>query len=138
MLSFWNIADAAAAAQFTAANEALRGRNNINDNSRYVAHYNQNIIQVAILPKHFKSWLPTELLSNERYVFLKDLTTENDWIFELGIESGIYAPVFFDNIFQDKNRFWYQDKDNALLRRPTVSMAQSIIRTETNKDESTS
>ena len=43
---------------------------------------------------HILSKTPTELSYIERSSHMKDVTTENNWTFELGMGDGIDIPIY--------------------------------------------
>ena len=60
--------------------------------------------QDAMLSKHTTSRPRQSLFYIERSVFNKDVNTENDWNFELSIESEIVVPLDALVGFQERNR----------------------------------
>ena len=79
-----------------AANLALAGSLFINDISWFVPQYTPNISQKLIL-EYIVSRAATQLTYIKGSSYSKDVTTENYWIFELGVQSGIDVPIFCNN-----------------------------------------
>ena len=68
-----------------AANLALAGRVIIDDISLYVPQYTPSISNQKLMLSHIVSKAPTELTYIKRSTYMKDVTTENNWTFELGV-----------------------------------------------------
>ena len=107
---------------------------NIKDISWYIPHYtpsmeNQQLVMDQILDKY-----PTELYYMERIVFRKDVTTSNNWTFELG-NSGESTPTFVIVAFQARNKIDSQTHDNAIFDRLPVSNAVCKIGSENYPDD---
>ena len=77
---------------------------------------------------------PTLLHYPERSVFLKEVNTQNHWIFELGTQEGINVPIWIFVAFQQIDRQNDQGLNNDTFYRPPVSSAQCIIGTEKYPD----
>ena len=61
----------------------------------YVAHSTPpSISNQKIILGHILSKAPTELSYIKRSPFVKDLTSENNWVFELGVGDGIDIPIY--------------------------------------------
>ena len=65
---------------YDAANLALAGRVTIDDISWYVPHYTPSIPNQKLMLGHIVSKAPTELSYFKRSPYLKDLTTQSNWI----------------------------------------------------------
>ena len=72
----------------------------INSIERYVPHYTPSVSNQAILCKQILSQVPTELQYVQRSVFVKEVSTQNFWIFELGTQEGINFPLWITVDFQ--------------------------------------
>ena len=73
------------------ANLALAGRVVIHDISLYVSHYTPNTSNQKLMLRHNVSKTPTDFSGIRRSSYMKDVTTENNWTFELGVgEKLIY------------------------------------------------
>ena len=77
-----------------AAKVALAGRVTIDVISWYVPHYTSSISNQKLMLGHIVSKAPTELSYIERSSYMKDVTTENNWTFELGVGHGIDVPIY--------------------------------------------
>ena len=77
-----------------AANLAFAGRVIIDDVSWYVPHYTPSISNNKLLLEHSVSKAPTELSYIKRSSYMKDVTTENNSTFELGVGDGIEIPIY--------------------------------------------
>ena len=107
---------------------------NIKDISWYIPHYvpsleNQQLVMDQILDKD-----PTELYYIERVVFRKDVTTNNNWTFELG-NSGESTPTFVIVGFQARNKIDSQTHNNATFDRLPISNAVCKIGSEKYPDD---
>ena len=106
----------------------------IKDISWYNPHYtpsmeNQQLVMDQILDKD-----PTELYYMERFVFRKDVNTNNNWTFELG-NRGESTPTFVIVGFQARNKIDSQTHDNAIFDRLPVSNAVCNIGSEKYPDD---
>ena len=77
---------------------------------------------------------PTLLHYVERSVFMKEVNTQNLWIFELGTQEGINVPKWIFVAFQQSDRQNDQNLNNDTFYRPPVTSAQGIIGTEKYPD----
>ena len=66
-----------------AENLALAGRIIIDDKSLYVPHYTPNISTQKLMLRHIISKAATDMSFIKRSSHMKDVTTENNWTFEL-------------------------------------------------------
>ena len=78
--------------------------------------------------------LPTELQYVERSVFMKELTTQKLWTFELGTQEGINVPIWITIGSQQRQRQNSENLSNDTFYRPPVTSAQCIIGTEKYPD----
>ena len=109
------------------------GKIKINSIELYVPHYTPSISQQAILSRKILSKTPTELQYVKRYVFMKEVNTENFWTFELGTQEGKNILIWYIVGFQHKDRQGSQNLNNIFYRTPVTS-AQCIIGTERYPD----
>ena len=58
---------------------------------------------------------------------MKDVTTENIWSFELGVEDGIDVTIYVIAGFVQRDQFIQQHQKNDTFYRPSVVNAQCII-----------
>ena len=106
---------------------------NIKDIGWYIPHYsprmeNQQLVMDQILNKE-----PTELYYIERTVFRKDVNTNNNWTFELGM-SGESTPTWVCVAFQARNKVNSQTHDNSTFDQLPVSSAVCRIGSENYPD----
>ena len=72
----------------------MAGRVLTDDISWYVPQYTPSISNQKLMFGHKVSIIPTELSYNKRLSYMKDVTTENNWNFELGVGDGIDIPLY--------------------------------------------
>ena len=75
------------------ANVALAGRVIIDDMKWYVPDYTPSVSNQNLMLRQIVSKAPSELSIIKRSSFMKDATTENNWVFELGVADGIDIPI---------------------------------------------
>ena len=78
--------------------------------------------------------MATELQYPERSVFMKKLSTQNFWTFDLGTHEGINITIWMYVGFQQNDRQHDQNLNNDTFRRLPVTSAQCIIETERYTD----
>ena len=110
-----------------AINLALAGRVIIKDLSWYVVHYTRSISNQKFLWDYITSKDPTELAYIKRSSYMKDVTTENNWVFDLGEGDGIDLPIYVIVGFMQRDQFNQQHQNNDTVCRPSVVNAQCII-----------
>ena len=76
----------------------------------------------------------TELSVNKRSSFMKDVTTENFWTFELAVGDGIDIPIYVVVGFMQRDQFNQQHQNNDTFKRPSGVNAQFIIGSENFPD----
>ena len=76
---------------------------------------------------HVVSKTPAELSYIIRSSYMKDVTTENNWNFELGVGDGIDIPVYVIVGFMRRDQFNQQHQNKDTLYRPCVVNAHCII-----------
>ena len=113
-----------------AANVALAGRVIIDDISWYVPHYTTSISNRKLMLSNIASKIPTELTYIKRSSSMKGVTTENDWIFELGVEDGIDVSIYVKVGFMQRDQFNQQPQNNDTFYGPSVVNAQCVISSE--------
>ena len=99
-----------------------------------VPHYSPNLEEYNKLMNQIKKNTPTLLHYPERSVFMKEVNTQNLWIFELGTPEGINVPIWIFVAFQQIAQQNDQDLNNDTFFRPLVTSAQCIIGTEKYPD----
>ena len=92
----------------------------------YVAYYTPSISQQKIIMNQIVRNVPTELQYVERYVFMKEINTQNLWSFELGTHEGINIPIWIVIGFQQRERQDSQNMNNDTIFRLPVTSAQCI------------
>ena len=102
----------------------------IDDISLYVPHYTPNISNQKFILGPIVSKTPTELSFNKQSSYMKDVTTENNWTFELAVGDGIDLPVYVVLRFMQRDQFNQQHQINATFYRPSVVAAQCKIGSE--------
>ena len=100
----------------------------------YIPHYICSMQQQAILSKQILNKTPTQIQYPERFVFLKEVNTQNFWTFELGTQEGINIPTFIFVAFQQNDRQHDQNLNNVTFVRLPVISAQVVIGTEWYRD----
>ena len=83
-----------------------------------------------LLLEHIVSKTPTEFSFIKRSSYMKDVTTENNWTFELGVGDGIDIPIYVIVGFMQRDQFNQQHQNNDTFYRPSVVNAQSILGSE--------
>ena len=110
------------------------GKIKINAVEWYVPHYTPSIQQQSILSKQFINKTPTEINYPERSVFMKEVNTQNFWVFDLGTQQGINIPTWIFVAFQQNDRQNDQNLNNDTFARLPVISAQVVIGTERYPD----
>ena len=113
-----------------AANLVLAGRVFVDDIVCYVPHYTPSISNQKLMLSKIASKTRTELAYTKRSSYKKDVTTENNWTFELGVGDGIDVPIYVIVGFIQRDHFNQQHQNIDTLYRPSVVIAQSIIGSE--------
>ena len=113
-----------------AANLALAGKVNIEDLSWYVPQYTPSVKNQKLMLRHIESKIPTELTYSKRSSYMKNVTTENIWNFELGVGDGFDVPIHVVVGFMQRDQFNQQHQNNDIFYRSSVVNAQSIRRSE--------
>ena len=115
-------------------NAVANGGVKINSLDWYVPHYTVNLEEYTKLMTQIKKNTPTLLHYIERFVFMKEVNTQNLWTFELGTQEGINVPIWIFVAFQQSDRQNNQNLNNDSFYRPPVTSAQCIIGTEKYPD----
>ena len=107
----------------------------VKDISWYIPHYvpnleNQQLVMDQILIKD-----PTELHYIEGVVFRKDVNTNKNWTFELGISNNESCPIFVIVGFQARKKIDSQIHNNATFDKLPVSNAVCEIGSEKYPDD---
>ena len=110
-----------------AANLVLAGRVIIDDISWYVPHFTPSVINQKLISRNIASKTPTELTYIIGSSYLKDVTTENIWTFELGVGECVDVPRYVIVGFMQRDQCIQQHQNNDTFYRPCVVIAQCII-----------
>ena len=98
------------------------GKIKINAIEWYVPRYTPSIQQQSILSKQVLNKTPTQIQYPERYVFMKEVNSQNFWAFELGTQEGINIPTWIFVGFQQNDRQHDQNLNNdTFVRLPVIS-----------------
>ena len=73
---------------------------------------------------------PTELSLIKWSSYRKDVTTENNWVFELSVGDGIDILIHLTVGFMQRDQFNQQHQNNDTLYRPSVVNAHCILGNE--------
>ena len=106
----------------------------INGIEWYVPHYIPSIDEYNKLMIQIKNKSPTNLHYPEKSVFMKEVSTQNFWTFELGTQEGVNVPIWVFVAFQQHDRQHDQTLNNDTFYRMPVTSAQCIIGTEKYPD----
>ena len=117
-------------AETNAENFALAGRFFIDDISLYVPHYTPSISSQKLMLRHIVSKAPSELSCNKKASFMNDVTTENNWIFELGFGDDAAIPIYVIVGFMQRDQLNQQHQNNDTFHRASVVNVQCIIGNE--------
>ena len=115
-------------------NAINNAKNKINAIEWYVPHYTPSMQQQSILSEQIINKTPTQYQYPERFVFMKEVNTQNFWTFELGTQEGINIPTWVFVAFQQNDRQHDQNLNNDTFVRLPVISAQVVIGTERYPD----
>ena len=115
-------------------NAINNGKIKINAIEWYVPHYTPSAEQQSILSKQILNKTPTQIQYPERFVFMKEVNTQNFWTFELGTQEGINIPTWVSVAFQQNDRQHDQNLNNDTFVRLPVISALVVIGTERDPD----
>ena len=76
----------------------------------------------------------TKLAYSNTFVHNKDVSIENNWTFELGVEKRFEVPFYVKQGFMQRYQFHQQSQKLDTLYRPSVSNAQGFIGTDNYLD----
>ena len=79
------------------------------------------------------SKIPTELSDIGRSSYMKEVTTENNWLFELGVGEGIDIPICIIVEFMQRDHFNQQHQNNDTFCRLSVVNAQALLEVESSQ-----
>ena len=113
-----------------ADNLALAGRVIIKDLSWYNPHSTPSLSNQKLTLGLIVSKAPTELSYIKRSTYIKDVTTEKCWTFELGVGDGIDIPFYGVVGFMQRDELNQQHQNNDTFYRPIVVNAHCIIGSE--------
>ena len=104
-----------------------KGKIKINAIEWFVPHYTPSIIQQNILMNQIIKKMATQLQHTETSVFMKEVTTQNFWNFEIGTQEGINIPIWIFTVFRQSDREHDQNLNNENLCRLPFTSAQCNI-----------
>ena len=104
----------------------------------YAPHYTPSLEKLKKLMSQIIKKTPTQLLYLERSVFMKEVNTQNFWIFELGTQEGINVAIWTYVVFQQVDRQNDQNLNNDTFYKTPVISAQCILGTEKYPDSAIS
>ena len=113
-----------------AANLALAGRVFIDDIVFYVPLYTPNLSNRKIMLGHIVSETATESSYINGSSYMKDVTTENSWTFELSVGDGIDIPIYVIVGFMQRDHFNRKHQKNVAFYGPSVVISQIISGSE--------
>ena len=113
-----------------ATNLALAGKVSINDLNLYVLHFTRSVSNQKLKLEHIISKTATKLSYIIRSSRMEDVTTENNWILELGVGDGIDIPIYVIVGYMQRDQFNEQHQVFDIFHRPSVVNAQCIIGSE--------
>ena len=116
---------------------ALAGGVLIEDLSWYVPHYTPLIPNQKLMLGHIVSKAPAKLSYIKRSSYMKVVTTEKFWTFELGVGDGVDIPFYVIAGFMQRDHFNRQHQSNDTFCRPSIVNPQCIIGSEKNPDAGT-
>ena len=99
-----------------------------------VPQYTHSIPECGIFFKRIVSRTPSELRYIGRSVFIKKVTIQSLWKFELGSQESMILSIWFIVGFQQRNRQDSQDLNNDTFCSLPVTSAQCILGTENSPD----
>ena len=100
----------------------------------YVPHYSPSLEEYIKLQIQIKQKTPTNLHYPERSVFMKEVNTQNFWIFELGVQENINVAIWIFVAFQQMDRQNDQNSNIYTFYRRPITSAQCNIGTEKYPD----
>ena len=87
----------------------------------YVRHQTPSFDNIALVSNHLLSGKNTDYSYISRTVSQKQVDSNNQWIFELGVKSGDELPIYAIIGFQNQDRFSPdQTQNNAIFDRPDI------------------
>ena len=106
----------------------------IGDISLYVPHYTPNISNQNLMLGHFVSKAATELSYIKSSSYVKEVTIDNNWTFELGVGDGIDIHIYVVVKLMQRDQFNQQHQGKDAFYRPSVINAHCIIGSENYTD----
>ena len=109
-------------------NAVAEAKLEIKDIIWYVRHHTPSYDNIALVSNHLLSGKNTDYSYISRTVSQKQVDSNNQWGFELGVKSGDELPIFAIIAFQNQNRFTpNQLQNNAVFDRPDIIKASCHI-----------
>ena len=102
----------------------------VDDIGWYVPAYTPSISNQEKLLGHIESKAPNEVSYIKKSSYVKDITSENNWSFELGVGDSVDMPIYVIVGFMQRDQFNQQHQNNDTIYRPSVVKAQCIVGSE--------
>ena len=103
-------------------------RLDIKDIIWYVRHQTPSFENITLVSNHLLSNKNTDYSYISRTVSQKQVDSNNQWIFELGVKSGDELPLYAMIAFQNQDRVSPdQMQNNAIFDRPDIIEASCVI-----------
>ena len=109
----------------------------INDLGWYTPHYTSSISNQKLKLEHIISKTATEASYTKRSSYMKDVTTDKTWSFQLGVGNGKDVPVYIVVGFMHREQCNQQHRNNDTFFRPSVVNAPANIGSEKFADAGT-
>ena len=78
----------------------------------YVSHHTPSLEAYSKILNEIKNKTPTNFHYPERPVFMKEVSTQSFWTFELGVQEAINVPIWIYLFFQQSDRQHDQNFNN--------------------------
>ena len=93
----------------------------------YVPHYTPSTQQQIVSSKQILYKTPTELRYVERSVLVKEVSNQNLWNFELGIQESVNVPIWIIIGFQQRDRQDSQISKNDIFFVACLLLVLNVI-----------
>ena len=115
-------------------NATNNAKTKINAIEWYVPHYTPSLEKHNKIMNQIVKKRPTNLHYPEKFVFPKQVNSQNFWTFELGTQERVNVPIWIYVVFQQNDRQHDQNLNNDTFHKMPVTCAQCIIETEKYPD----
>ena len=105
----------------------LAGRDIIDDIILYVPHYTPSISNQNSMKGSSVSRAAMESSYSPKSSYMKDVTTENNWTFDVGVGDGIDIPIYVTVGFMQGDQFNQQHQSNDTFYRPSIVKAKCVV-----------